>query len=109
MPPVVFDLKAMKAVPPHSAATSKFSKLAYALSADTSPIWNVLAVSLTSGANCGQSAASRSRIRQAVTMFVLTPQAIWHFTQSCFWRVTPYLWSYQRTNRDDAKPLESMA
>ena len=41
--------------------------------------------------------------------FVLMPHAMWHLTQT--WRnfVTPYLWSYQRSNLFVENPLESIA
>src|SRR6516225_1512373 len=68
-----------------------------------------LAVSLTSGMNCGESAASLSKRRTAVTTFVLTPQAAWTLTQTHLRRVTPYLWSNHRSKRLDEKPLLSMA
>src|SRR5262249_9116441 len=79
--------------PPHSATASKFSRDRYALSALTSPTSNPFRVSLTSGTNCGQSAASLSRIRTAVTTFVLTPQAMCVLTHAHLSRVMPYLWS----------------
>lgn len=59
--PVAFDLNMENNVPPCSATASKFSKLVYALSAETFPILNRLAVASTSGLNCGESPASRSR------------------------------------------------
>ena len=99
----------MNAVPPNPATTSKFSSEVYALSADTSPMVNVFAVSVTSGANCGLSAASLSRIRIAVTMFVFTPHAIWAFTQTHLLRVTPYFWSNHFSNLLLPNPLESTA
>jgi hypothetical protein len=37
-----------------------------------------------------KSAASLSRIRTAVTMFVFVPHAMCVFTQTQRWRVTPY-------------------
>ena len=89
--PVVLLLKAMNASPPIPATVSKFSRLPYAASADTSPMVKSLAVSLTSGANCGESAASLSRIRTAVMMFVFTPEQICTLTQVQRLRVTPYL------------------
>src|SRR5262249_54923448 len=92
-----------------SATASKFSKLAYALSADTSPMVKDRAVSLTSGTNCGESAASLSRMRTAATQLVRTPDATWHLTQTCRIFVTPYLWSYHLSNLLVEKPLESMA
>jgi hypothetical protein len=88
--PVWFDSNAMNACPPMFATCSKFSSEAYALSADTSPIVKLSRVSATSGTNCGLSAASLSSIRTAVTMFVFTPHAIWVFTHTHFFLVTPY-------------------
>src|SRR5436305_2005881 len=57
----------MNGVPPWAKTVSMFSTLKYALSAETSPMENPSAVLFTSGLNCGQSAASRSRISTAVT------------------------------------------
>jgi hypothetical protein len=68
-----------------------------------------LAVSLTSGENCGLSAASLSKMRTAVTTFVLTPHAMCVLTHMHFCRVTPYLWSNQRSKRLVLNPLLSMA
>src|SRR5437868_6226728 len=99
----------MNPVPPHSATVSKFSTLAYALSAETSPMAKLLAVSLTSGTNCGQSPESLSSTRTAVTTFVLTPEHRWTLTHWQRFRVTPYLWSNQRSNLDVLNPLLSMA
>ena len=50
----------------------------------------VFAVSVKSGAIYGDFAASLSRIRIAVTMFVFTPHAIWALTHTHLFRVTPY-------------------
>src|SRR5258708_12552373 len=99
----------MNGAPPWANTASMFSTLRYALSADTSLTVKFLAVALTSGLNCGQSAASRSRISTAVTTCVLTPQAMWHFTQVLPERWTPYFSSNHRTNRLLLNPVESTA
>src|SRR5205807_6236064 len=78
-------------------------------SADTSPMLNDRDVSLTSGMNCGESPASLSRIRTAAHTLVFTPLAMCVLTQTCLSFVTPYLWSYQRSNLLVEKPLLSMA
>src|SRR4051812_36634128 len=69
----------------------------------------VSAVVSTNGGRSGASCASLSRISTAVTMLVLTPHMMWTFTQPCLRRVTPYLWSYQGSNRQVVKPEESPA
>src|SRR5947209_4432077 len=70
---------------------------------------NTFAVSRTSGANSGESPESLSRIRTAVTTFVLTPVQMCALIQMDRWRVMPYFWSYQRSNLLVPNPLESMA
>src|SRR2546430_663962 len=57
MPPVALHLKAMAGKPPSASTASTFSRLEYALSPDTSLTLKVCAVALTSGPNCGASAA----------------------------------------------------
>ena len=65
----------------------------------------VFAVSVKSGAICGEFAASLSRIRIAVTMFVFTPHAIWALTHTHLLRVTPYFRSNRFSNRQLLNPL----
>jgi hypothetical protein len=67
------------------------------------------AVVLTSGTNCGQSAASLSRIRTAVTIWVFVPAMTWALTQSRPERFAPYFSSYHRVNRLVLDPVESGA
>src|SRR2546430_10047726 len=99
----------MYGVAPMLATAAALLRLAYPLSAETSAMWKFCAVvSIIGGSNL-ESLVFRSRISTAVTMLVLTPHMRWHLTQSCCAMTLPYLWPYQRVNRDVVKPDESTA
>src|ERR1700720_1278252 len=100
----------MNALAPWAGVAVWFLTLPYALSAETSPTLKWRAVVVSSDGRNSVSAASRSWISTAVTMFVLTPHMRWALTQSCS-RLSHlrYFLSYHGTKRLDVKPVESTA
>src|SRR5216684_7907956 len=96
---------------PRSRTSLKFSKLQYALSADTSLISKLRAVDCNISLKYGLSPAFAGVTSTAVTMFVNTPHikcALTHFRLSPIFDL-PNLASTQRPKREVEKPVESTA